>query len=150
MRIELIRNDKKTSCVIGDFRVLSDDGSELFKCYCLEEDLEGVESGKDLRIPEGTYKLRRHTPSRFEATLRSITNNSNDTMINVYNDNVPARRAILIHWGNTDKDTLGCLLLGYGKGNNNITDSRNACKDFYNLVRGENLENIELVIKNEL
>lgn len=149
MKIELIRNDKKASCVIGDFRVLSDDGNELFKCYCLEEDLEGVESGKDLRIPEGTYKLRRHSPSIFEATLISITNNHNDTMINVYNDNVPASRAILIHWGNTDKDTLGCLLLGYVKGNNNIMDSRSACKDFYNLLRDENLENIELIIKNE-
>lgn len=33
-------------------------------------------------------------------------------MINVYNDEVPSSRAILIHWGNTDKDTQGCILLG--------------------------------------
>lgn len=40
-------------------------------------------------------------------------------MINVYNDEVPASRAILIHWGNTDKDTQGCILLGLSKDNNN-------------------------------
>ncbi|ECL0521172.1 hypothetical protein FYT42_09025, partial [Campylobacter jejuni] len=123
----------------------------LFECFSLEEDKEGLESGKDLRIPEGNYNLKRHSPSRFENTLRSITK-KDDTMINVYNDEVPASRAILIHWGNTDKDTQGCILLGLTKDNNNesVGQSRQACKEFYDLMHGKNLEDIKLEITNEL
>ncbi|EDO9526536.1 hypothetical protein GU709_08950, partial [Campylobacter coli] len=140
------------TCVIGKFKVLDDEEKILFECFALEEDKEGLESGKDLRIPEGNYNLRRHTPSRFENTLRSITKKDDDTMINVYNDEVPASRAILIHWGNTDKDTQGCILLGLTKDNNNesVGQSRLACKEFYDLMYGKNLEDIKLEITNEL
>ncbi|EKH1696876.1 hypothetical protein O4L19_001777, partial [Campylobacter coli] len=138
--------------VIGKFKVLDDDDKILFECFSLEEDKEGLESGKDLRIPEGNYNLKRHSPSRFENTLRSITKKHDDTMINVYNDDVPSSRAILIHWGNTDKDTQGCILLGLTKDNNNesVGQSRQACKEFYDLMHGKNLEDIKLEITNEL
>ncbi|EOF9301862.1 DUF5675 family protein [Campylobacter coli] len=136
---------------MGKFKVLDDDDKILFECFSLEEDKEGLESGKDLRIPTGVYNLRRHSPSRFENTLRSITK-KDDTMINVYNDDVPSSRAILIHWGNTDKDTQGCILLGLTKDNNNesVGQSRQACKEFYDLMHGKNLEDIKLEITNEL
>ncbi|ENK8651075.1 TPA: hypothetical protein R4375_001748, partial [Campylobacter jejuni] len=140
------------TCVIGKFNVLDDEEKILFECFSLEEDKEGLESGKDLRISDGVYNLKRHSPSRFENTLRSITKKDDDTMINVYNDEVPASRAILIHWGNTDKDTQGCILLGLTKDNNNesIGQSRQACKEFYDLMHGKNLEDIKLEITNEL
>ncbi|EAI2562460.1 hypothetical protein Q1H88_001879, partial [Campylobacter jejuni] len=140
------------TCVIGKFKVLDDEEKILFECFSLEEDKEGLESGKDLRIPEGNYNLKRHSPSRFENTLRSITKKDDDTMINVYNDDVPSSRAILIHWGNTDKDTQGCILLGLTKDNNNesVGQSRQACKEFYDLMHGKNLEDIKLEITNEL
>ncbi|EAJ3044520.1 hypothetical protein DAG11_09105, partial [Campylobacter jejuni] len=134
------------------FNVLDDEEKILFECFSLEEDKEGLESGKDLRISDGVYNLKRHSPSRFENTLRSITKKDDDTMINVYNDEVPSSRAILIHWGNTDKDTQGCILLGLTKDNNNesIGQSRQACKEFYDLMHGKNLEDIKLEITNEL
>ncbi|EPT3991635.1 DUF5675 family protein [Campylobacter jejuni] len=152
MKITINRRYTGKTCVIGKFKVLDDDNKILFECFSLEEDKEGLESGKDLRIPEGNYNLRRHTPSRFENTLRSITKKDDDTMINVYNDDVPSSRAILIHWGNTDKDTQGCILLGLTKDNNNesIGQSRQACKEFYDLMHGKNLEDIKLEITNEL
>ncbi|ECP7230440.1 hypothetical protein FUY90_08980 [Campylobacter jejuni] len=140
------------TCVIGKFKVLDDDDKILFECFSLEEDKEGLESGKDLRIPEGNYNLKRHSPSRFENTLRSITKKDDDTMINVYNDEVPASRAILLHWGNTDKDTQGCILLGLTKDNNNesVGQSRQACKEFYDLMYKKDLSEIKLEIVNEL
>ncbi|EHP7560766.1 hypothetical protein KP320_001620 [Campylobacter jejuni] len=152
MKITINRRYTGKTCVIGKFKVLDDDDKILFECFSLEEDKEGLESGKDLRIPEGNYNLKRHSPSRFENTLRSITKKDDDTMINVYNDEVPASRAILIHWGNTDKDTQGCILLGLTKDNNNesVGQSRQACKEFYDLVHGKNLEDIKLEITNEL
>ncbi|EJA3610249.1 hypothetical protein MWJ05_000762 [Campylobacter jejuni] len=152
MKITINRRYTGKTCVIGKFKVLDDDDKILFECFSLEEDKEGLESGKDLRIPTGVYNLRRHSPSRFENTLRSITKKDDDTMINVYNDEVPSSRAILIHWGNTDKDTQGCILLGLTKDNNNesIGQSRQACKEFYDLMHGKNLEDIKLEITNEL
>ncbi|EJJ3323898.1 hypothetical protein NI117_001703 [Campylobacter coli] len=152
MKIKIIRIYTGKTCVIGKFKVLDDEEKILFECFALEEDKEGLESGKDLRIPEGNYNLKRHSPSRFENTLRSITKKDDDTMINVYNDDVPSSRAILIHWGNTDKDTQGCILLGLTKDNNNesIGQSRQACKEFYDLMHGKNLEDIKLEITNEL
>ncbi|ECK5304581.1 hypothetical protein FRN56_06910 [Campylobacter coli] len=151
MKIKIIRRYTGKTCVIGKFKVFSDD-KLLLECFALEEDKEGLESGKDLRIPEGIYNLRRHTPSRFENTLRSITKKDDDTMINVYNDEVPASRAILIHWGNTDKDTQGCILLGLTKDNNNesIGQSRQACKEFYDLMYKQDLSKIKLEIVNDL
>ncbi|EAL4449203.1 hypothetical protein OS153_001648 [Campylobacter coli] len=151
MKITINRRYTGKTCVIGKFKVLGDDDKILFECFSLEEDKEGLESGKDLRIPEGNYNLKRHSPSRFENTLRSITK-KDDTMINVYNDEVPSSRAILIHWGNTDKDTQGCILLGLTKDNNNesVGQSRQACKEFYDLMHGKNLEDIKLEITNEL
>ncbi|EOV2545996.1 DUF5675 family protein, partial [Campylobacter jejuni] len=135
MKVTINRRYTGKTCVIGKFKVLDDEEKILFECFSLEEDKEGLESGKDLRIPEGNYNLKRHSPSRFENTLRSITK-KDDTMINVYNDEVPSSRAILIHWGNTDKDTQGCILLGLTKDNNNesVGQSRQACKEFYDLV----------------
>ncbi|EAH5139885.1 hypothetical protein P6E80_001254 [Campylobacter coli] len=152
MKITINRRYTGKTCVIGKFKVLGDDEEILFECFSLEEDKEGLESGKDLRIPEGNYNLKRHSPSRFENTLRSITKKDDDTMINVYNDDVPSSRAILIHWGNTDKDTQGCILLGLTKDNNNesVGQSRQACKEFYDLMHGKNLEDIKLEITNEL
>lgn len=152
MKVTINRRYTGKTCVIGKFKVLDDEEKILFECFSLEEDKEGVERNKDLRIPEGIYDLKRHSPSRFENTLRSITKKDDDTMINVYNDLVPYERHILIHWGNTDKDTEGCILLGLTKDNNNesIGQSRQACKEFYDLMYGKNLEDIKLEITNEL
>ncbi|EAI8168570.1 hypothetical protein CJY68_09115 [Campylobacter coli] len=152
MKIKIIRRYTGKTCVIGKFKVFNDDDKLLFECFSLEEDKEGLQSGKDLRIPEGNYNLKRHSPSRFENTLRSITKKDDDTMINVFNEKVPFDRHILIHWGNTDKDTEGCILLGLTKDNNNesIGQSRQACKEFYDLMYKQDLSKIKLEIVNDL
>ncbi|EFS3668865.1 hypothetical protein HXW33_001256 [Campylobacter jejuni] len=152
MKLEIVRRYTGKTCVIGKFKVFNDDDKLLFECFSLEEDKEGVERNKDLRIPEGIYDLKRHSPSRFENTLRSITKKDDDTMINVFNEKVPFDRHILIHWGNTDKDTQGCILLGLTKDNNNesVGQSRQACKEFYDLMYNQDLSNIKLNIRNEL
>ncbi|EAK7058339.1 hypothetical protein CE381_08215 [Campylobacter coli] len=152
MKIKIVRRYTGKTCVIGKFKVLDDEEKILFECFSLEEDKEGLESGKDLRIPEGNYNLKRHSPSRFENTLRSITKKDDDTMINVFNEKVPFDRHILIHWGNTNKDTQGCILLGHTKDNNNesVGQSRQACKEFYDLMYKQDLSKIKLEIVNDL
>jgi Family of unknown function (DUF5675) len=53
---------------------------------------------KDNRIPAGTYNCKPYSGTKYK-----------DVYIV---ENVPNRSAILLHWGNTEKDTLGCILLG--------------------------------------
>ncbi|EDO9323808.1 hypothetical protein GS564_08070 [Campylobacter coli] len=157
MKIKIIRRYTGKTCVIGKFKVFNDDDKLLFECFSLEEDKEGVERNKDLRIPEGIYNLERHTGSSFNISGRKTVAGvkvlkDDDFVINVYNEEVPLDRRILIHWGNTNKDTQGCILLGHTKDNNNesIGQSRQACKEFYDLMYKKDLSEIKLEIVNEL
>ncbi|EKK5720793.1 hypothetical protein Q7F97_000103 [Campylobacter coli] len=155
MKIKIIRRYTGKTCVIGKFKVFSDDDKLLLECFSLEEDKEGVERNKDLRIPEGIYNLERHTGSSFNISGRKTVAGvkvlkDDDFVINVYNKEVPLDRRILIHWGNTDKDTKGCILLGLTKSDESVGQSRQACKEFYDLLYGKNLEDIKLEITNEL
>ncbi|ECQ5696000.1 hypothetical protein FZV16_10000, partial [Campylobacter jejuni] len=137
--------------------VLDDEEKILFECFSLERKDEGLESGKNLRIPAGVYDLKRHINSSFNDKGKKevagvIVLKKDDSVLNIYNNDVPFERHILLHWGNNYKDTKGCILLGLTKDNNNesVGQSRQACKEFYDLVYGKNLEDIKLEITNEL
>lgn len=56
-------------------------------------------------------------------------------------ENVPNRSAILFHWGNTEKDTLGCILLGNKLGTIEnepaVLESR-ACYERFRSLIGKN------------
>ncbi|EFP3674748.1 hypothetical protein HPX08_001680, partial [Campylobacter jejuni] len=136
---------------------LGDDEEILFECFSLERKEEGLESGKNLRVPAGVYDLKRHINSSFNDKGKKevagvIVLKEDDSVLNIYNNDVDFERHILIHWGNTYKDTKGCILLGLTKDNNNesVGQSRLACKEFYDLMYGKNLEDIKLEITNEL
>jgi len=56
----------------------------------------------DSRIPSGEYECEPYSGTKFK---------------DVYViKNVPHRTDILIHWGNFEKDTEGCVLIGLGSG----------------------------------
>lgn len=150
MKIKITRKYQSNTCVIGEFKVLNEKDKPLLELFSLEEDEEGLEANKDLRIPPGIYNLIRHSPSRFEASLRKLTGKEDDKMVCVYNDKVKKERCILIHAGNTHKDTQGCILLGLNKADNNesIGGSREAIKQLYNLLYKKDLSNIKLEIIN--
>ena len=63
---------------------------------------------------------------------------------------VPGRSAILIHHGNTESDTNGCILLGMGTGQINghpaVIDSRKAV-EYFRSILGTN--SFILIIKNK-
>lgn len=63
-------------------------------------------------IPTGQYIIKKHSSPKFKSCFL-ITN-------------VKDRTDILIHAGNTTKDTHGCILVGLKKQDNTIFDSRKA------------------------
>ncbi|EJW1989377.1 hypothetical protein OAW09_000006 [Campylobacter coli] len=157
MKIKIIRRYTGKTCVIGKFKVLDDEEKILFECFSLERKEEGLESGKNLRVPAGVYDLKRHINSSFNDKGKKevagvIVLKEDDSVLNIYNNDVDFERHILIHWGNTYKDTKGCILLGLTKDNNNesVGQSRLACKEFYDLMYKQDLSEIKLEIVNEL
>lgn len=88
-------------------------------------------------IPEGTYDFVRTGSYRFGRTFKV--------------SGVEGRTHILVHWGNTAKDTEGCILLGsrFGSlyGEPAVLASRDAFRRFMNLMNSLDIE--ETTIKVE-
>lgn len=81
----------------------------------------------DSRIPAGDYLCVPYSGTKYK---------------NVYLvRDVPGRTAILIHWGNYESDTEGCILLGTGSGMMNgkpaVMNSKVAFDQFRSLVGRE-------------
>lgn len=70
-------------------------------CVTLEEEQGG--NKKDTAIPAGNYVVRPYSGTKFKEVFIL--------------ENVPNRSAILIHWGNTEDHTAGCILVGRAFGN---------------------------------
>lgn len=91
-RLKLIRVAESDNTTFG---VLLVDGAPQF---VTAEDLWRDNEKQVSCIPKGKYTIRRHTSPKFG--LCYIV------------DNVPERSHILIHAGNTHRDTHGCILIG--------------------------------------
>ena len=66
-------------------------------------------------IPCGEYNMNVSDSQKFCRTLPLV-----------YNDEVPMHRGIRIHAGNSVKDTSGCILVGFGRNDDRLVNSRNA------------------------
>ena len=148
-RIVIHRDTKAQTCRLGKFTIYKkSDESEaedvVFSCEELANHKTGLAKNQDLALPSGQYKLKYVHSPKFSNTLQTaiLQVDHPAPLVCIYNDdsdgdssdNVDESRRILIHWGNTEKDTLGCELLGYGRSPDGITQSRAACKAFYELV----------------
>ena len=67
-------------------------------------------------IPNGTYKLGLRTEGGFHSRYSKRFPDIHQGMLEV--KDVPNFKYILIHCGNTDEHTAGCLLLGDSQENN--------------------------------
>ena len=90
-------------------------------------------------IPKGRYKVR----------LRLARESATRDYLHLLVQDVPNRDYILFHRGNTAKDTSGCILVGNGREQDIVENSRLAM----DLVMQEIIylggENINLIIKNK-
>lgn len=82
----------------------------VFECYTLEDEFRAVKVRGETRIPAGTYKLGLRTEGSTHFQYAKRFPDIHKGMLHVLN--VPNFQWILIHIGNTEKDTDGCLLVG--------------------------------------
>lgn len=106
-----------------------------FECYTLEDEYRTQKVKGETRIPAGKYKVELRREGGFHSRyLQKFGQTFHKGMLWV--KDVPNFEYILIHIGNDDGDTAGCLLVGNTANNNNlgkgfIGASTDAYKKFY-------------------
>lgn len=141
MELRLVRNVKTEHSTIGVLYVNND-----VECLILEDVDRGLDSEMELSyiekakvygktaIPTGRYEIAITFSNKFQKYLPLIMN-------------VKAFDGIRIHSGNSEVDTLGCLLTGTTQGNDFVGGSRAAfSKLFAKLKAVEKKEKIYITI----
>tara|TARA_R100001163_G_C5050106_1_gene187000 strand:- start:911 stop:1492 length:582 start_codon:yes stop_codon:yes gene_type:complete len=82
----------------------------LFECYTLEDQYQEVKVMHETCIPENTYDVKFRTVGGFHERYKKRYGNSHYGMLHL--QDVPGFTYILIHAGNTDEHTSGCLIVG--------------------------------------
>jgi hypothetical protein len=80
-----------------------------FECYTLEDEHREVKVKHETRIPEGKYKVELRT---FGGHHERYSKKFDFHKGMLWVKDVPNFTDILIHIGNSDDDTSGCLLVG--------------------------------------
>lgn len=123
MQLQVVRKIFTDKSTIGDLSV-----NGVFECFTLEDKVRPVKIKGETAIPAGTYEVAVTFSNKFQKFLPLLMN-------------VPNFDGIRIHTGNTPKDTLGCILVGQGKGVDSISNSR--------LAFGPLFEKIQAVVRTE-
>ena len=119
---------------------------KTFLAYTLEDEYRSEKKYGETRIPDGTYKLGLRKEGGYHQKYSKRFPDIHIGMLHVLD--VPNFEYILIHCGNTDEHTAGCLLVGDSQENNQIQEngfigkSTQAYKRIYPriakaLIRGE-------------
>ena len=117
MKLEVIRFNKGKDSTNGLLFNITDD-KRKFLCYTLEDESREEKVWGETCIPEGEYKLGLRTVGGYHTKYSKRFADIHMGMLQVLD--VPNFEYILLHCGNTDEDTAGCLLLGDTQENNNI------------------------------
>ena len=134
MKLKVVRFSSQKDSTSG---LLFDDsdGHMKFLCYTLEDEYREEKISGETRVPAGTYKIELRTEGGFHARYTKKYGSMHKGMLHV--TNVPGFKWILIHTGNTDEHSSGCLLVGDSQENNAIIKdgfvgkSTNAYKRIY-------------------
>ena len=105
MKLQVIRTQLGRDATNG---LLFIDG--LFECYTLEDQYQAVKVMHETCIPEGTYDIKFRTVGGFHEKYKKRYGNAHYGMLHL--QDVPNFTYILIHAGNTDEHTSGCLIVG--------------------------------------
>lgn len=152
MELVIDRKWKKQNYTISNLTI---DG-EWF-CNVLEDtdrnldDSMGIEEIKNLKktsitaIPRGTYEISLDITSPKYSKIPFYKELCNGKLPRLLN--VKGFDGILIHSGNTDKDTFGCLLVGQNKVKGQVVNSRETFKKLYKLLKDRKMKGEKITIK---
>lgn len=153
MKLELKRIAKKDKYTIGHLYI---DGK--FFCDTLEDPDRGLTSTMnfteikakkikgDTAIPTGTYKIT------LDVVSPKYSNFSKYPYVKFCGGkmprllNIPGYEGVLIHAGNTQKDTEGCLLVGLNKVVGKVINSQVTWKKLYEILQKDK-NNLSITIK---
>ena len=127
MELEVIRFSSGTDITNGMLFETIQQGNEIdgiwkqkkFLAYTLEDEQRDDKVFGETRIPNGTYELGLRKVGGYHAKYSKRFDDIHIGMLHVLD--VPNFEYILIHCGNTDEHTAGCLLVGDSQENNQIT-----------------------------
>jgi|TARA_Y100001938_G_scaffold129627_1_gene184746 hypothetical protein len=105
MKLQVVRTQFGKDATNG---LLFIDG--VFECYTLEDQYQAVKVMHETCIPEGTYDIKFRKTGGFHAKYSARYKNAHYGMLHL--QDVPGFTYILIHTGNTDEHTSGCLIVG--------------------------------------
>ena len=109
MKLEVQRFSSQSNSTLGMLFDITD--KPIFLCYTLEDEFREVKVSGETRIPSGTYNITLRTEGGFnERYTEKFGSSFNKCMLWVRD--VPNFEYILIHIGNTDQNSSGCLLVG--------------------------------------
>lgn len=119
MNLEVLRfssEEDSTSGLLFDVT----NGERKFLAYTLEDEYREEKEMHETRIPAGTYNITLRTVGGFHTRYTEKYGDMHKGMLWVRD--VPGFEYILIHTGNTDEHTSGCLLLGDSQTNNQVKE----------------------------
>lgn len=129
MKLEVLRYKSADDFTLGALFELKEDGSREFMCYTLEDEHRDEKVMSETRIPAGEYEIKLRTVGGHHAKYSKRFKDIHKGML--WLQDVPNFKWILIHCGNTDEHTAGCLLVGQTQQDNFIGKSTQAYFDIY-------------------
>lgn len=133
MELEVLRYSDNGESTLGLLFV-----NGVFHCYTLEDEKRTEKVFGETRIPEGTYKMELRKEGGHHTRYAAKYPQIHKGMLHILD--VPNFQYILIHIGNNDDDTAGCLLVGNLPNNNQVVshgsigESAKAYVRLYSLV----------------
>ena len=142
MEILLQRVAKKDKYTIGKLYI-----NDQYFCDTLEDTDRGLTQSMteqqigskkvygETAIPTGTYRIIISYSNKFKKQMPLLLN-------------VPGFAGIRIHSGNTEKDSLGCILVGKNKAVGKVLESRDTYSKLFSILQEANKkETIKITIK---
>ena len=117
MKLQVLRFSSQADSTSGLLFEINDLGKK-FLCYTLEDEARALKVKGETRIPAGVYSIELRKEGGFHGKYTKKYPNIHRGMLHIVD--VPNFEYILIHTGNTDEHTAGCLIVGDSQENNGI------------------------------
>ena len=111
MILELYRFSSQNESTLGILYLVNNETNQKdFLCFVLEDEKRSVKVYGETRLPKGTYQIEYRKEGGYHNKYKKRFPSIHRGMLEIRD--VPNFTHILLHCGNTDDDTDGCLLLG--------------------------------------